>query len=149
PSNAQTASDDRRYMAAELAKHGFEHGAHTDDHAEGDKCGCGAIDNYQVITHNAIKYRQQIDDTLKVVYADNYDDNATAIAQAFAAYSALADSEAYFAGSAGKQVMEQIIESGAVVKELHGRHIEETIVINDIPDTTLDQQYFTQTVKDL
>lgn len=43
--------------------------------------------------------------------------------------------------------MDLILGSGAVVKELAGHHIEETIVMNGVPGTTLDQQYFTETVK--
>ena len=44
--------------------------------------------------------------------------------------------------------MEQILDSGAVVKGLQDKHIEETIVLNYVKGTTLDQQYFTQTVKE-
>lgn len=43
--------------------------------------------------------------------------------------------------------MQKILESGAVVKELSGHHVEETIIVNDVKGTTLDQQYFTQEVK--
>lgn len=43
--------------------------------------------------------------------------------------------------------MQQLLEAGSVVKELSGNHVEETIVINDTPGTTLDQRYFTEKVK--
>lgn len=149
PKADNTVVEDRRFMINQLAERGLNHGAHTDNHAEGDKCGCGAIDNYPVITANAIKYRQQITDTLKAVYGDEFEANRDAIEQTFGVYEQLAENNDYFSGSTGKQAMEQLIESGATIKELYGHHVEETIVINEAEGTTLDQQYFTQTVKDM
>lgn len=143
----QTVGQDRRFIADKLAADDFSHGAHSDDHAEGDNCGCGAIDKYPLMTANAVKYREPIMDTLKVVYGDSFEENADEIEEVFGVYTALAEKEGYFADASGKQSMEQILDSGAVVKELAGRHIEETIVMNDVEGTTLDQQYFTETVK--
>lgn len=147
PDETQTVGQDRHLMADALAERGFSHGAHSDDHAEGANCGCGAIDKYPVITANAVKYRQAITDTLKVVYGEEFADNEAEIEQAFGVYDALATRGGYFADASGKESMDQILESGAVVKELAGHHIEETIVINDVEGTTLDQQYFTENVK--
>ncbi len=149
PTDDELAITDRSFIIDELAGRGFSHGAHTDNHAEGDNCGCGAIDKYVTITENAVKFREQITDTLKVVYGGGFDNNRDAIEQTFAVYENLAGDGTYFSESNGRQAMEQIIESGATVKELYGHHIEETIVINDVQDTTLDQQYFTQTVKEM
>ena len=140
---------DRSFIINELADRGFSHGAHTDNHAEGDNCGCGAIDKYVMITKNAIKFREQITDTLKALYGEEFNSNYDAIVEAFRVYESLAENDAYFDGSTGRRTMEQIIESGATVKELYGHHIEETIVINDVEGTTLDQQYFTQKVKEM
>ena len=147
PLDDQSVGGDRAFMAGKLAAADFHHGAHSDDHAEGQNCGCGAIDKYPVITTNAIKYRDQITGTLEALYGDEFDDNKEAVEQVFGVYEALADKEGYFADASGKQSMEQILESGAVVKELAGHHIEETIVVNAVTGTTLDQQYFTETVK--
>lgn len=147
PQTGQTVGQDRRTMALALDEREFHHGAHSDDHAEGDNCGCGAIDKYPVITSNAVKYRAAITDTLRAVYGDEFADNETAIAQAFEVYEALSIQDGYFADASGKESMEQLFAAGAVVKELSGHHIEETIVINDVKDTTLDQQLFTQEVK--
>lgn len=147
PEHGQTVGQDRQFMARKLTEYGLTHGAHTDNHATGDKCGCGAIDNYPLITANAVKYRSQIIETLKALYGDSYADNAPAIDDVFATYAEL--SAEYFADASGKQAMEQILETDAVVKELYGHHVEETIVINDVEGTTLDQQYFTQRVKDM
>lgn len=147
PQDEQTVGGDRAFMAGKLAEIGFSHGAHSDDHAEGENCGCGAIDKYPVITANAIKYRPQITGVLEALYGDEFEDNKSEIEQVFGVYEALAESNGYFADASGRQSMEQILDSGAVVKELAGHHIEETIVINDVEGTTLDQQLFTETVK--
>ncbi len=147
PTDGQTVGQDRAFMADELKKRSFSHGAHSSDHAEGEDCGCGAIDNYPVITANAVKYRDKITSVLGVLYGDDFSDNKSAIDEVFDAYGSAVKTPGYFSDASGKKSMEQILESGAVVKELSGRHVEETIVINDVPGTTLDQQYFTQTVK--
>ncbi|MFZ1360982.1 MAG: hypothetical protein WAS27_03110 [Candidatus Saccharimonadales bacterium] len=147
PKDHQTVGQDRQAMAEALHSREFSHGAHSDNHAAGDNCGCGAIDKYSAITTNAVKYREEITNTLRAVYGDEFSDNEVEIAQAFDTYEALANHEDYFADASGKQSMEQLIDSGAFVKELGGHHIEETILINDVEGTTLDQQYFTQTVK--
>lgn len=147
PAEYETVGHDRAFMAEKLRDHHVNHGAHSDDHAEGENCGCGAIDKYTLISANALKYREQITDTLAALYGDDLADNTAAIEQAFGTYEALARREGYFKDASGKQSMEQILSSGAVVKELAGHHIEETIVINDVEGTTLDQQYFTETIK--
>ncbi|HMS93486.1 MAG TPA: cadmium-containing carbonic anhydrase [Candidatus Saccharibacteria bacterium] len=147
PRDEQTVGGDRVFMSSKLAIREFSHGAHSDDHAEGENCGCGAIDKYPVITANAIKYRPQITGVLEALYGDEFENNKSEIEQVFGVYEALAESNGYFADASGKQSMEQILDSGAVVKELAGHHIEETIVINDVEGTTLDQQFFTETVK--
>lgn len=147
PKEDQTVGDDRKFMAGKLKEMGFSHGAHSDDHAKGDKCGCGAIDNYPAITENACFYRKEITSTLKSIYGEDFEDNEEAIIYTFGVYKKLAENKQYFSDASGKKSMDQILESGAVVKELQGRHVEETIVLNEVAGTTLDQQYFTQTVK--
>lgn len=147
PNVSETLDTDRELMAKNLAEIGFHHGAHTDNHAKGESCGCGAIDNYSAITANAIKYKNQINDVLKLLYGNDFTGNQAAIEHTFSTYEALSNSTSYFAGTNGRKSMDHILESGAVVKELYGHHIEETIVLNDIADTTLDQQHFTESVK--
>lgn len=149
PEEGETVGQDRAFIAEELAKREFAHGAHSDDHASGENCGCGAIDKYPVITRNAVKYREQIMGVLKVVYGDDYEQNQLAIHRAFKVYEDLAKKEGYFADASGKRTMDQLIEAGAVVKELGGNHVEETIVINDVEGTTLDQRYLTEKVKNM
>ncbi|MEO7905003.1 MAG: hypothetical protein ABIR91_04380 [Candidatus Saccharimonadales bacterium] len=147
PGDGVAVAHDRGRVAEELARRGVSHGAHSDDHAEGQNSGCGAIDNYQVITANAVKYRSEITATLQVLYGDAYEENRVAVDEAFAVYESVSENAQYFSDASGKQSMEQILQSGAVVKELAGGHMEETIVLSDVYGTTLDQPYFTQTVK--
>lgn len=147
PGAGSTVGKDREFVAGELKRYGISHGAHSDDHAEGENSGCGAIDNYPKITANAVKYRREIIGVLQTLYGDSYGDNKSAIDTAFEVYEAINDSHGYFSDASGKRSMDQILESGAVVKELSGRHVEETIIINEVPGTTLDQQYFTEVVK--
>ncbi len=147
PSAEDTVGQDRELMARELKRLNFEHGAHSDDHAEGDNCGCGAIDKYPVVTANAVKYRNEITTVLEGLYGDTFEQNQDAINTTFEVYGSIDGTPEYLSDASGKQSMDQIIQSGAIVKELAGRHVEETIVINDVAGTTLDQPYFTQTVK--
>jgi hypothetical protein len=147
PEGDQTLGMDRAFVAEGLRSRGFSHGAHSDDRAAGDDCGCGAIDNYPKITANALRYRSEITSVIKALYGDEFEENVQAVETVFSNYESLVGSQRYFSDASGKKSMEQILNSGAVVKELYGRHIEETIVINDVRGTTLDQQHFTQTVK--
>lgn len=148
PHENETVADDRQIIAEQFAAREFAHGAHTDNHATGTHCGCGAIDKYPEITANALYFREQIKSVLGVIYGETFDDNKEAIEQVFSVYESLADNTTYFAGTTGEQSMSRILASGAVVKELYGHHVEDTIIINDVEGTTLDQQYYTQIVKD-
>lgn len=147
PGQGDTVGQDRGFMADELRRHSFSHGAHSDDHAKGENCGCGAIDNYPLITANAVKYRSEITRTLESLYGDEFGINQNAINATFKVYESVIKNPGYFSDASGKQSMEQILQSRAVVKELAGNHVEETVVINDVEGTTLDQPYFTQTIK--
>jgi len=130
-----------KFIIDEFAERHFAHGAHTDTRAKGEKCGCGAIDNYPLITENVVRFREQITNTLKAVYGDEYADNHYAIETAFSAYEELAHDEEYFSNANGKKTMETLLDDGAVVKELGGEHREGVIVLNEIEGTTVDQVY--------
>lgn len=147
PDGEATVGQDRAYMAARFQERDFHHGAHTDDHAEGESCGCGAINNYQAVTGDAIRYREGITNALHAVYGDEFGSNQSSIEHVFVLYEYLAQNQQYFVDGNGEQSMQQIKNTGAVVKVLSGKHVEETIVINEVSGTTLDQPYFTQEVK--
>lgn len=148
PGESDSVGGDRSVITEHYAARGFAHGAHIDDHAANGKCGCGAIDQYPGITANALYYRKQITDTLKVIYGDDFANNERAIADAFAVYESLVASSSYFRDAGGALSMGRILSSGAVVKELYGHHVEDAIILNDAPGTTLDQQYYTTTIKE-
>jgi hypothetical protein len=135
---AKTLHGDRAFIQAELKKRGVSYGAHTDDHAEGENCGCGAIDKYDVISSNVLKYKNNILDTLQALYGSAFEDNADAISSVYSVYEQLG--EEYFNGLTGKSTMSDIEKDGAVVKQLRGKHMEDMVVLNDVEGTTLDQE---------
>jgi len=146
PTRGQTLDGDRRFMAEQLKSHGVNFGAHTDEHAEGDKCGCGAIDRYDDITRNVNVYRPQIMQTLRLLYGDDYAENEGAINDVFDMYSQLQDE--YLGDVTGRDTMDFIESEGAVVKQLEGKHLEDMVVLNDVEGTTLDQALLRQKLAD-
>lgn len=151
PKEGETVLGDRKFMAAELEALGITYGAHTDTHAKGENCGCGAIDKYQTITHNAVKYKDNIIGVLKALYGDAYEANESAIEAVFAVYESLAAEAgggAYFDDASGKASMDFMLENGAVVKELRGGHMEDFIIVNDVEGTTFDQRKLAEKLKE-
>jgi hypothetical protein len=146
--NQETVLGDRQFIAGKLAELDIQYGAHTDNHAKGEACGCGAIDQYPKITENAVTYRAKIETTLKALYGESYDENISAIESVFATYQAIYDDETYFSNAAGQTTMDLIKRDGAVVKELSDQHLEAYVVLNDIEGTTFDQRRFDAKLKD-
>jgi len=146
-SSGETVLGDREFIADELTELGIKFGAHTDNHAEGEKCGCGAIDKYPEITVNAIKFETNIRGVLKVLYGDSYDDNIAAIDSVFEKYRGLAVNQEYFSNASGVKTMDLLLDKGAVVKELADDHLEDFIVVNDVEGTTFDQRVFDEKLK--
>ncbi len=149
PQNGETVLGDREFISVELKERGIMYGAHTDSHAEGENCGCGAIDKYPLITRNAVAYKSQIQGVLGALYGDSYADNESAIAAAFAQYESVAENEEYFSNADGKSSMDFILEQGAVVKQLDKHHLEDFVVMNDIEGTSFDQRAFDAVLKEL
>lgn len=125
-------------MASELKKHDIHYGAHTDSHAHGANCGCGAIDKYQPSTAMSSKYREAITPLVGLLYGDDTALGA-GIAQAFDVRAAIAHDEQCMANASGRETMDFIESDGAVVKQLGGSHLEAIVYINDEPDMTVDQ----------
>ena len=142
PQHNETVLGDRLFIAGKLADMNISHGAHTDTHAHGDNCGCGAIDKYPDMTKNAGVYKQEIIQTLQALYGDTYTDNLDAIKSVFATYDVLVDDDAYFSNAQGAKTRDLIASSGSVVKELGEEHREGKIILNDIEGTTFDQRKF-------
>ncbi len=137
PTNGQTVMGDRQFLAAQLKLAAINYGAHTDNQARGEKCGCGAIDHYDEISRNVARYKQQITGTLRMLYGDKFAENESAISDVFDVYDQLND--AYFNGASGRETMDFIDRDGAIIKEVSDGHLEDFIVLNDIEGTTLDQ----------
>ena len=138
PAGGETLVEDRKFMAGKLRQRNVKHGAHTDNHAEGEFCGCGAIDKYEPISGNVVKYRSNITETLKVLYDESYEENEDAVESVLNMYTDLG--QEYFEGNTGTGTMKFIQKEGAIVKELEGPHLEDVVVLNDVEGTTLDQQ---------
>lgn len=109
-------------------------GAHTDDHAHGPNCGCGAIDKAPQILENSVKYEQNIRSVAINVLGieESFIDKAYENIKSFLPSM---DSESY----QGSSVAEAIIEEGKVVKELEGEHLEMFILLNEVEGFTVDQ----------
>lgn len=145
-----TVLRDREETAAILKKRNVEYGGHTDNHAHGEKCGCGAIDLYPEITANTLKYKDEITKVLELVYQDLYgvkDDAFTAkMAAAERVFTSYADqvenASDYFKDASGRQTMDLMEREGSVIKELADDHLEDFVVINDVEGTTFDQRLF-------
>ena len=149
PQNNETVLGDRKYIAKKLKERGLEFGAHSCCEVSGDNCDCGAIDHYEKTTENALYYREEMMGSLEVLYGEEFEDNQDAIGEVFAAYEEMsAYKRQYFADGSGKETMDLILKEGAVVKELDVEHLEDTIIINDIEGTTVDQQYFSEKVRE-
>jgi hypothetical protein len=139
PKRGETVLGDRTFIASELKQRGVAYGAHTDTHAHGDNCGCGAIDKYAVSTELSATYRQDIVATLPVFYGDSIDQADTAINQAFSIRSTIAGSD-YMSNASGRKTMDFIERDGAVVKQLDDDHFEAIDFFNEEPGTTIDQE---------
>lgn len=148
PAEDDSVYHDREAVVALLKGNNVKYGAHTDSHASGDSCGCGAIDKYTLMTTNVTRYRNQIRENLKSLYGNEYDANRDAIDSVFEFYDVLAGNDDYFRDATGKQTMELIEEEGAVIKMLRDEHLEDLIVANDIDGTTFDQREFDRLLKE-
>lgn len=135
--------EDRAEVAQMLKEAGINFGAHTDNHAQGDNCGCGAIDKYPIITANGLKYREQITNTLQVVLGKDFESYQEDIDYVFSAYESLTEnSQIAFTDAEGVKTQKLIEKSNAVIKELEDDHLEDFVVLVDIEGMTFDQREF-------
>lgn len=121
-------------------------GAHTDDHAHGANCGCGAIDKAPQIIANAIQFKDEIMASVQAVTGLNSSENLR-LQEAFhnfELYAAQHTDDEY----TGAAVMEKIVDSGKIVKQLVGPHLETRIVINTVPDYTVNQKLVREVSED-
>lgn len=137
PLHQETVLGDRQFIAGELKKRGITYGAHTDTHASGDNCGCGAIDKYELSVQKSEKYRSEITATAALFYDG---EKVPGIGAALNTRHSIAQDVHYMSDGAGRRTMDFIEQDGAVVKELGDKHLEALVFMNDKPGTTVDQE---------
>lgn len=113
---------------------GLNFGGHTDDHAHGTNCGCGAIDKAPQTVANVIKYEDKIRGSISALGAD-----ATGLDEIFGNYKAFHEASPEYDDFSGVEIMEAIRGEGKVTKRLEGPHKEWFIVLNTIPGKTINQ----------
>ncbi len=114
---------------------GLNFGGHTDEHAHGPNCGCGAIDKAPQIVQNAIKYEAEIRGSIRALGMD--DDGLDSI---FANYRAFDGTDPQYEEYQGANIMDAIQGDGKVTKRLEGDHKEFFIVLNTVSGKTVDQE---------
>ena len=138
----------------ELARAGVDFGGHTDNHAHGDLCGCGAIDKAPQVLEKTVQHRDNIK-AVALAVAGNVPDWQGRLADVQTIETELDTILANFAAAAaanrpatdggpaysGMEVMKGIISDGKIVKELADDHQEVELVLNTVADTTVDQEF--------
>lgn len=131
-----------------LEANNIGYGGHTDEHAHGDNCGCGAIDKSPQVFAAIGKYETEIVSTaMAILDADELEEQDQQ-----ALRNELADVTATMAGYghqiadksySGSKVMDDLIREGkeTVVKKLRGDHNEMYILLNTVTDYTTDQAF--------
>lgn len=132
-----------RQSVETLVHHNIDFGAHTDEHAAGDKCGCGAIDRAPEIIYATVKYEQAIREVIAMLEVDQTD-----IDKVYANFRAYTETIARHPQYSGRKVSDVIIGQGKIVKLLGGPHKERGIVLNQIRDHTVNQQLIREATND-
>lgn len=132
----------------ELAQKDIKFGAHTDNHAHGKNCGCGAIDRFPEIVQAAVRYEEEIREVINILGmgTEGEDEDLENVFRGFFAVRAWSDEDVDYAGS---EVMGTVnSETNAVVKELDGAHKEVAIVLNGVKDYTVNQSLIREKTND-
>jgi hypothetical protein len=114
-------------------------GAHTDEHAYGKNCGCGAIDRADEVLFAIPKYEFPIRGVVTMLSTSLELPALNEVYQNFRSYvDTLAQQPEY----SGKQVMDTILENNRtrVVKQLGDEHKECRIVLNTVRGYTVNQK---------
>lgn len=112
-------------------------GAHTDDRNSGSdspNSGCGAIDLAPHAIHNAVKFRENITETIAALGVDT--SRLGSVFKNFSAYSDKVADQPY----SGKKVVDEVSDNGKIVKELQHNHHEMYVVLNTISGKTVNQE---------
>jgi hypothetical protein len=112
----------------------IDFGAHIDERASGENCGCGAIDRAPEAILAALKYEQPVRDVLNALAVDVAE--LDTVYHNFRIYVQHLPADTIYSG---RQVMDQIIRVGKVVKKLSGEHRERRIILNMVREYTVNQ----------
>lgn len=110
------------------------YGAHTDEHAHGENCGCGAIDKAPTIITNAIKYKDEIAKTIDALGIPT--DGLDAVFNRFESTLTKISGQEY----SGKQVSQDIKGHDKITKVLRDDHKEMFIILNMTAGKTVNQE---------
>lgn len=134
---AKNASIQDTFVASinTLIDNHIDYGAHTAEGAHGADCGCGAIDKSPQAMQLVSVYRQHIIANCNALGLSS--EGLDVVLDNFTDYAEQTRQEAF----SGRKVMDKIIDSGKVVKELGGQHIEARIVLNFVQNYTVDQSF--------
>lgn len=135
----ETLIDTFKIAVADLKSVGLDFGGHTDDHAHGVNCGCGAIDKAPEVIDNVVKYESNIRDSLRSLIPDD-----TGLDEIFANYKAFRGSRPTDEEFSGAEVMGMIQGEEKVTKQLEGDHKEWFIILNTVPGKTVNQDIIRQ-----
>ena len=119
----------------EMDEAGVDYGAHTADHVKNPATdsGCGAIDNAPAVVAYVANNRATIRAAVESLGADTsgLDD----VLDEFEAYAAEIEGQPYN----GREVIEEVLQRGKVVKQLKGAHKEGDLVWNKVRGFTVNQ----------
>lgn len=125
-------------VSEELDQKHLNYGAHTDDHAAGEKCGCGAIDLCPQAIANVAVFAQPIRVAIEALGIDST--NFNHVIANFVSYgNAIADQS-----FSGAEVMHTIQSRHKIIKQLAGDHKEKRIIVNMVDGMTVNQSLIRQ-----
>lgn len=132
---AETVNDTLDESIIHLADRELDFGAHTDNHAHGENCGCGAIDKAPAIIAAASHFRDGIADTIAFLDVDTT--GLEQVQDSFDRYASVIKDKPY----SGRNSMDSIVDAGKIVKELADDHRETRVMLNMVEGYTVDQGY--------
>ncbi len=119
-----------------LVRNGINFGAHTDEHAHGNNCGCGAIDRSPEALVAILKYEERIRGVISELGV-----NLNGLDQVFINFRDFVRNEmAQPQKFSGGEVIDHILSVGKVVKKLGGEHQERRIILNQVRRNTINQK---------
>jgi hypothetical protein len=124
-------------QASELERQkGVKFGLHSDDHAAGKSCGCGAIDNALPIINNIVLFRRQISQTITGLGLGFTNEQLDEVFDNFEEANERLKNCEY----CGRDVFDAVADEDIVLKQLKGEHLEMFVVLNSVGGYTVNQQ---------